>query len=281
MKNRSAPEVLGLLRILSGLSLLIYIVTVLVPDYTSFFSAQGFIDPMSFRFNPPSWIFLFWSQEFLKIILFVLLVLLTLMFTVGLWPKWALLFLLPINTGLHLANPFIIHEPQQLTNLLLFLLFFLPVQSKWALRPGSDFMRPLKAKHLKVILLAMLSYLGLYYFFAGLKKLPDPNWLNGEAAGLIANWPFLSRNNLFRDLLRIPVVNLLATYGTLLFELSFVFIAFTKYRRSLITSGILFHLVMGVTLDVGLFFWAMLAWYPLLLMSGKESSESQDCLSSR
>ena len=175
--------------------------------------------------------------------------------------------LLPLRIGFHLACPFIIHEPQPILNLLLVVLLLLPIDEHWALKKNTDFSKPLKTTHLRIIFLSMILYIGLYYLFAGLKKLPDMHWLTGKAVGLILSWPFLGLDNIFSDLAKSPVVSFVLSYATLFFELGFVFFALTRWRRLLIPAGILFHLGILLTMDIDSFFLPMAAWYPLLLCS--------------
>lgn len=275
-------EVLALLRIFNGLSLLIYFCVAIIPNIGVFFGQNGYVEPDSFVFYPRSWLFYFWENELLKIALFVLSFICALFYTFGFYAKIALIILIPVQIGFHLAAPMIIHEPQQLTNLLMVLLFFLPVDSAFALRKGPEIWRPLTVRNQRFLLMVILSYLCLYYFFAGVKKLPDHFWLEGKAVGLLASWPFLANDNVFNQFTRLPLVSFIFSYLTLIFEIGFIALAFTKFRRWLIPVGILFHIGISASLDVGLFFWAMIQWYPLLLISVvPKSSESQDFHASR
>lgn len=272
----SNSEILALLRVFNGLSLLIYFCVAIIPNWSEFYSVSGFVEPETFVFYPRSWIFTFWENDLLKIILFVLGFVCALFYTFGVYAKIALLILIPIQIGFHLAAPMIIHEPQQLTNLLMILLFFMPIDGAYALKKGPELWRPLKNEQTKILLISFLSYLSLYYLFAGLKKLPDHYWLEGKAVGLLASWPFLSNDNFFNRFARISAVSLVFSYLTLLFEIGFIAVAFTRYRRWLIIPGICLHAGISAALDVGLFFWAMIQWYPLLLISDSKSPENQD-----
>ncbi len=272
----SHVEILAFLRIFNGLSLFIYFCVAIIPNWTEFYSASGFVEPTSFVFYPKSWLFAFWNNELLKIFLFVISLLAALFYTVGIFAKISLLFLIPIQISFHLASPMIIHEPQQLTNLLMVLLFFMPIEEAFILKKGPSLLRPLKSGHVRFLLFTLLTYISLYYFFAGLKKLPDHFWLEGKAVGLLASWPFLSLDNIFNKCVRLKFVSYILSYLTLIFEMGFIIVAFTRFRRWLIIPGICFHLGISLVLDVGLFFWAMTQWYPLLLISkDSKSFESQ------
>lgn len=261
-------EILALLRILNGFSFLIYYTVALSPNWTQFFSSQGYISPEKFEFYPGSWLFWIWDFDLLKLVLFGLTYILIIFYTLGFFTKLSMLLLIPLQIGFHLANPLIIHEPQQLTNLLMVLLFMLPIDNAWSLKKGPVLWRPLDEKKLKHILSVMLLYLGIYYFFAGAKKIPDEHWISGQAVKLLASWPFLANDNFMNEFSQIDIVSKFFSWFTVLFELAFVFVAFTAKRRVLIYIGTLFHIGISLTLDVGLFFWAMIQWYPLLLISG-------------
>lgn len=272
-------EVFSLLRIMNGIALLIYYTFALTPNWSQFFSSSGYVVPEVFAFYPDSWVFSFWSHDTFKLVLFILCYLLIFLYTLGIYVKPVMLIMIPLHIGFHLANPLIIHEPQQLTNLLLVILFFLPIEEKWAIKPGRDFWPALGSIHKKHISYALLTYLGIYYFFAGAKKIPDPHWISGSAVKLLASWPFLSTGIFFNELMRVDSTSKLFSWLTLLFELGFIFLAFGRWKRHLIYTGILFHAGVSLTLDVGQFFWAMVQWYPLLLIS--KSTENQDYLFSR
>lgn len=260
-------QIFSLLRIFNGFSLLIYYTFVLSPNWKEFYSVMGYVDT-AFVFYPRSWLFAIWDLDPLKLCLFVITYALIILYTLGLYTKWVMVLLLPLHIGFHLASPMIIHEPQQLTNLLLVMLFFLPIDECWAVTKKKDFMLPLVDKYQRLILVALLAYIGTYYFFAGLKKLPDPHWASGSAVGLLASWNFLAHENLFNVLLRLKPVSFIFSWFTILFEICFLFIAFSSRRKILLPVGILFHAGISLSLDIGLFFWAMIQWYPLMLFSG-------------
>lgn len=260
-------EILALVRILCGFCIFSYYVFTILPDWNLLYGSFGLVDPDAFAFSPPSWIFFIWELDWLKLVLLVFTVILSLGFSLGIFAKACLLFLLPLHLGFHLANPMITHEPHLLNNILLFVLFFLPVDEVWALKRGPAFMRPLDLKCLHYILWALLTFISLYYFFAGIKKLPDAHWLKGDAVSLIMSWPYLSKGTVLNQWFQIPWISKFASISTLLFECLFIFIIFTPLRRFLIPIGLSFHLGVALTLDLGQFFFSMLQWYPLLLLS--------------
>ncbi|MFL5786338.1 MAG: hypothetical protein ACJ76H_17095, partial [Bacteriovoracaceae bacterium] len=127
-------EIFGLLRILNGISFIIYYVFVLCPHWNDFFSSHGLIDPDRFGIFPGSWLHSLWAFDGLKLGLFVVTLILFLFYTFGYYARWAQIFLLPLILGFHNANPLINHEPQQLNNLLLLLLLFCPIEARYVIR---------------------------------------------------------------------------------------------------------------------------------------------------
>ncbi len=265
-RDFSDNEIFDLTRILNGLGILIYYITVIIPNFGKFFLSDGFVSPEAFTFYPKSWLFYFHDSQMILVLLFAVSFLMLMAYTLGFYAKWALIILLPIHLGFHAANPFILHEPQQLSNLLLILTLFLPIENHWALKKRRDMFPELKIRESRLILQSLLVYLSLYYFFAGIKKIPDPFWIKGSAVSDILNWPYLGRDNFLVNIIKNPAISKVLTYMTLVFEMSFVFIAFTRFRRGLLFLGFFFHLFIALTMDVGLFFWAMMSWYPVLLI---------------
>jgi vitamin K-dependent gamma-carboxylase-like protein len=101
----------------------------------------------------------------------------------------------------------------------------------------------------------------LIYLNAGIWKIFNPYWRNGSAVHYVV------QSNVYR---RLPhgmpvafdqVVSLL-TYGTLAWELTFAFLLlFPRTRRIALIVGILIHVGMLLTIEVGPFHFVMLASY--------------------
>ncbi len=165
----------------------------------------------------------------------------------GVW----LLFLL--NLSFQNANPYIIHEPQQLMNLfILFFAGFLPVRDEETFDP--------------FIVKTIIVSLGVYYFVAGVKKLPDPLWRQGLAVGMLVEWEGLSGgfSNVLRSLLRMEFFNKVTTFFTFVFELTFVLVCLSRWRFLWMSFGVLLHLGIAMVMEVGTFSAVMLVWYALL-----------------
>ena len=190
-----------------------------------------------------------WIRYVFITVIFYLLYLLY----IGKLSRIGLFFLYLLNMSFYLWNPLIIHEPQPLTNL-----FFI-----------SFFLLPLKDNDLYDSWLkdALIVFLGIYYLLSGVKKLPDINFLKGVALEQILSWPVMAKsidlNLLMVKYLKYPIR--VFNYLTLIFEIGFIFFIFTSFRIYLILFGILLHLLIYMTLEVGNFSWVMLLWYALLL----------------
>ena len=103
--------------------------------------------------------------------------------------------------------------------------------------------------------------IALIYFNAGLWKLLNPFWRNGSAVHYV-----LETNVYHRFPVLLPAtfdwVIPVLTYGTLFWELAFAFLLlFGPTRRVAIALGILLHVGMLLTIEIGPFHWVMLASY--------------------
>lgn len=238
-------------RVALGISILLYYVP-FVPDFFYYFAPGGMVDPALIETPGLSLVLLFWNPA-ASVVLFALLVLGTVGFTLGLFSRWLVYPLFALQISFHHANPYVIHEPQQLTNLLLLMFFFLP--------RGND----RKARTDPRILAALVAYLGVYYFLAGAKKLADPLWRSGESLWYLIQWPPFHVDGLVsRFLVAHPSICRLASWGTLAFEMLFLALAFTRVRPFLILGGAALHLGIGLTMQVGNFWYALAPWYALL-----------------
>lgn len=101
----------------------------------------------------------------------------------------------------------------------------------------------------------------LIYLTAGIWKIFNPYWRDGSAVHYVV------QTNIYRRFPRgMPLAFdhavALLTYGTLAWELSFAFLLlFARTRRVALTVGILLHLGMLLTIEIGPFHLVMLASY--------------------
>ncbi|MEM6731927.1 MAG: HTTM domain-containing protein [Myxococcota bacterium] len=220
-------------------------------------------------------LFVFWSSPNVLVGLFILMLVALAAMTLGVFSRGAYFIATPLVLAFHHANPMIAHEPHPLANLLLWVLLFFPIESRFvAVRtPGMRFFEETSSDYRRGAVIVGLAFLGVYYFFAGVKKLPDVGWLKGTALFDLLHWSPLKKDNVVVDAMRAsPRLAMLGNYATLLFEISFPFVLLTQFRRTLALVGILFHGAILLTLDVGHFTPTMLAWYPLLLVDINDSA---------
>ena len=254
----------GLFRAALGAYLLFYDL-ILLPGLFLYFGPGGMVQPD--LLPPPrlSLLFLFWNPPMIAV-LFALMMILTVLFAAGLFNKGALVLLIALRVSFNNANPLILHEPQQLSNLFLLSFLFLPLKAPPALFALQSSPDSGQAGGTAEIVRLLVLFLGVYYFAAGCKKLLDPLWRQGQAVHFLLLWPFSGKDTVFtRLILRAPVVSQCLNYGALVFELSFVFLIFTRLRPALILFGLLMHLGIYLTMEVGTFSQIMAVWYALLL----------------
>lgn len=257
------PDSVGVFRFALGSYLILYYTRFLVgtPGWRFYFSAHGMVDrALLGDYRYPSLLFLFPSPVFLNFCtagLFILAVL----FALGRLSRPWVMLLFILNLSFLQANPYILHEPQHLANLFLlsFAVFF-PVRNG---QPADPFL-------IKTLIIA----LGIYYFVAGLKKLPDPSWRSGVAVGELIAWADIAKTSWGSFLLSHIVLNRFFSYSTLLFELSFVFVCLSRWRFYWLAVGLAMHVGILLTMDVGTISEIMLVWYFLLLKLPDTSSSA-------
>ncbi len=260
-------QVFSALRVTCGLHFLLLQLLIQLPNFNTFYSAQGMVDPYLFEFYRQSPLFFIWPWDGLKFFLFIVTILLSGFFALGLWARIVHLPLFFLTLSFQMANPMVIHEPQQLLQLLLFVLWFVPYENHYCIKRsmGFDSYEYLREKWGRKCVYVIQGFLAYYYLLAGIKKLPDPLWRSGEAVGVLLKSPYLGRSHFLVDWLTQSSLTRMATYSVLAFELLFITLVFTRHRVYLFWMGVMFHLSIFIFMDVGLFWAAMLMWYPVLL----------------
>ncbi|MEL6543845.1 MAG: hypothetical protein AAFQ82_04410, partial [Myxococcota bacterium] len=205
-------------RIGAALSLLHYNLTVIVPRFFDTFGAESIVDPAQFVTYLRSPVFLVWSSPGALLFLYAVFLLTLVCFAVGLFARVAHIVALLLALAFHHANPFIIHEPQQLGILLLWVLLFVPYESHLVVRrtPGFAWLEDTSPRYDQVVCALCVGYISAYYFFAGVKKLPDPAWIKGHALFDLLHWePLRLDSSLARALRSQPGLSRVANYGAL------------------------------------------------------------------
>jgi hypothetical protein len=260
-------QVAAFLRMSCALGIIAYHCVVVIPNFTQYFSNTSFIEPDLFSHYPKSPLFWVWSETWIKI-LYSILILSLFLFGIGFFARIFHLVAIVLGWAFHLANPAIIHEPQQLSNLMLVCLLFVPIQKQYFLyRDKLSVFENVSEKTCHRVLSIMLIYISSYYFFAGLKKLPSEFWRDGTAVGLLLAWDPLKKSSILSDyILSSTAVIKAITWGTLVFELSILGVGLSRFRSWLFPAFCIFHLFVEMSLDVGYFSFALLPWWCLFLL---------------
>ncbi|MCX7979131.1 MAG: hypothetical protein N2578_09025, partial [Bdellovibrionaceae bacterium] len=181
-----------------------------------------------------------------------LLLLLWLMFALNFLPRWGQYFLFLLNISFHHANPYIIHEPQQMANLMLLLqIFVFPEDAKRNVDPRLTRLLQL--------------WLGVYYLLAGLKKIPMEIWQDGTAVAALIQWsPFLKEGWLTDLILsQADWLSPFLTWTVLGWEILFLPLTLSRYRAVALWLGIFVHTGIWFCMEVGSFSFMMMVWYSL------------------
>ena len=195
----------------------------LLSFFSEFFGDKGFIN--KFYWSGSITIFKLHSSMDLRYLLLAGIFTCSIFLFFGKMNRFGLLFFYLINLSFYNWNPLIVHEPQPIMNLFLLCFFLFP------LKDGEEFDKFYKN--------GLIIFLGFYYFLAGIKKLPDINFINGTALYKIISWSVMAKSlelNL-KIVQYLKPLLILSNYLTLLFEMGFIFLIFTKYRKYLIIFG--------------------------------------------
>lgn len=265
-------------RVLLALSLLDYNLRIIAPRLDQTFGVESMVTlelVSAYTFSPLFWL---WDSPLALRLVFAVYLVALVCLGAGFYARLAHLVALPLAVAFHHANPYVIHEPQQLQNLLLWVLLFVPIEQQWTIRQ-TPFLKSLERggyDYRRWVAVLGSAYVSSYYLFAGLKKLPDPAWLEGWALYLLVHWTPLRLETDVAELLRSsPGLSMAATYLALGFELLFAPLACTRFRLVLPILGLIFHITIGFTLDVGHFLTALLAWYPFLMAERRSPAASE------
>lgn len=257
-KSFAISDKIRFLRIGNSLMFLSYYLILLMPNFNHIFGYKSGVDPKLFINYLKSPLFLVWDIPIVLYSVLAIAIISSLLFMFNFKHLRIVQCVLFVsNLFLHLANPFILHEAQYLNNILLFSLFFVSLDGKDS-RDGN-------------ILNILLIFLGVYYFLAAVKKLPDPHWLEGTAVGLIANFDALTKGSFVSDVIKNKYLSAFFTYSTLLFEFLFFPLVFTRFKSYLMIIGIMFHLGIYLKIDVGFLSFTMISFYPLLLQTKEDN----------
>ena len=264
----ASPAPIALYRILFGAMVLSYFAALSV-DTLMWFGQKGLLTrETASRLHPWPHINLFQllpPGDAWVIALFALFLLAALCLTLGLFTRFSAFLLWLALLSVHRRNPLMIGGGGIFMQIACFYLIFSRagdafsidklIRKKWGSASGPPTLSAPWAQRLIQIQLATLYFWTFYW------KIHGSQWLDGTAVYYISRvedyWrfhiPFL-----FDHLLTIKLL----TWGTLLLEFSLgVLVWFKPLRTPLIAAGILFHLMLDVTLNIPYFQWVMITAY--------------------
>lgn len=266
---------LALFRISTGLLTLLMFLC-MYPNWSRFFAADGMISLTSADFINPrvnGYLGLFyWTEGWIPIETFWLVgILFTVLFTLGLKTRWATVGLLVMIHAMIYRNPYIVNGEEVVWRMVLLYSLFIDLGATWSLdawlrsRRGFEprstvFAWPVRMMQINIALIYAIS---LPYKFA-----QDPGWVTGDAFHwTVASdmwgpssmpWITLAFGGLLRKLI---------TFGTVLVEGAFpLLVWFEKYRRWVLLPIACLHLGIAMMIpNVTFFTLSMVGVFPCFL----------------
>ena len=265
-------KILSIVRVMCGINLLFFQLFIILPNFTEIYSTSSFFQ-ISFNTNidstyfTPSLLLLFGNT--IRLIIFTVWVFLGIFLTYRVPNILFWILLIFLNSQFHNLNPLIVHEPQQILN---FLILCLPLlrsneYTLFELFKVNNKKNTHTDSNLEIGILNL--FLGFYYFLAGIKKLPIKTWSEGYGLTEILAWngiarPWVENYEIYFDNNSISKCLFISNYAIIAFELLFITIVFSRYKKILLPIGIVFHLINFILFDVGMFHLIMLSLYPVL-----------------
>lgn len=248
MKSLSEVEYF---RVAIGVVFVLYYIS-LFTELNFLFGPNQMIDVKHIGALGPS-ILLAWQSSIVLFVLYGFLLALSIAFILGRLGRMGTVALLICHISFVNGNPLIIHEPQQFMSMLLWLFVaFLAPQRDAEQDPGM----------VKICVVA----LGFYYLIVGLKKIPDPAWLDGTAVGSLAQWKGVAANNPVVDLIiDNPHLSRFCTWFGLSLELLYLPLVLSKFRPLLLVLVVLLHTGIAIVFELGNISIAMIAWNTIAL----------------
>lgn len=199
----------------------------------------------------------------------------TALWTIGLGSRWTNVVVWAMAQSFANVNPYVENAGDSIRNAVLFVLMFAPTGAAWSVdalllrsrrhaaegarQPASPaYVHPWP---LRLIFLQMVCI----YFFNGLYKFGGETWKDGTSLHYALCDVTLTRFSFAR--LNLPLEwTRLATWTVLAWELAFPALALFRWTRvPALAFGALFHLGIGLTMEIGSFVPVMLALYVPLL----------------
>lgn len=203
-----------------------------------------------------------------QLIFFSIEIILSILLLVGFYTRLSTIASWILLISLQTRNPLLIHGGDAALRLLLFWGMFLPLGAYWSLDSRVSKQEP-HNPILSMASAALLLQVCCIYWFAALLK-TDPIWRQeGTAAWYALSNVFFSTE--FGDfLLDYPTLLKVLTFSTLFLEstgplLAFLPIWTSPIRCVLVFTFIAFHLILGLTLELGIFSYVCAVGWTLFL----------------
>jgi HTTM domain len=183
-------------------------------------------------------------------------------------------FMLSLSFGN--ANPYLDNAGDTIRGILLMYLMLCPAGAVWSIdallhkKKGPLFVHPWPIR----LLFVQMIYV---YFMNGAYKLMGPNWIDGYSLHYVLGDLAITRFS--PVMLPLPTfVGRLMTWSVLIWEVTFPFLVFwTWSRRAALIMGVLFHLGIFATMELGGFVpYALCMYIPLLPWGGSKPLAQSD-----
>ena len=192
------------------------------------------------------------------------------MLLVGCWTRLSAILTWVLSMSFANANPFIDNAGDTIRTIALFYLVLCPCGAVWSVdglvrrhRHGAEgpvyvWPWPLRLLFIQLILI---------YFVNGLYKVTGPDWLEGDSLYYVLGDLTLTRFSIAQ--LPVPLIVIrMATWLVLIWELTFpVLVLFRRTRCLALLFGVIFHLGIFATMELGGFVPYVLCLYVPLLPS--------------
>ncbi|OQW50857.1 MAG: hypothetical protein A4S09_11060 [Proteobacteria bacterium SG_bin7] len=194
----------------------------------------------------------------------------------GVFGRWFQVLLLAIHLMFIFRNPTVIYGADIVSSFWLFYLCLVDARQNWSIlnffknkgdtgklekaRPISDLLNSAAIRLFQI-------QLCIIYGYTGMEKLKGAPWWEGTAL-----WNVVANSQLalmdFSFVLRWPLVIIIGTYFTLIFEIYFPALVWPKkIRMWVLLAGVLLHIGIAITMGLVFFSAVMVASYILFLES--------------
>jgi len=207
-----------------------------------------------------------WGIQFL---LFSLAILFAIGLLFGFYTRLSTILSWLLLISLHTRNPLLVHGGDTLLRMLLFWGMFLPLGAYWSVDRWKGQQQKYPFQIISGATYALLLQVCMMYWVTALLK-TDVAWRQeGTAVWYVFSNEFFA-TRIARFLLDYPTLLQTLTFSTLFLEFFgplFVFLPIwtTPIRTTMVVIFMFFHLVLGLTLELGIFSYvAAVAWIPFL-----------------